>query len=186
MGKTEIKLSGYGGQGVIMSASVIGKAAAIFDEKFSTMVQSFGPEARGSSCSATVIVDDHAIAYPYVKHPDVLVVMSQESLTRFGKEIADGAILIVEEDLVKLDAVPNNARVYPIPATRFAEEIGKKLVTNIVMVGFFTAVTRVISHDAMRSAVLDSIPKGTEDLNMKAFEKGYEYGMAMVEKPVTG
>jgi len=180
MGKTEIKLSGYGGQGVIMSASVIGKAAAIFDEKYSTMVQSFGPEARGSSCSATVIVDDHMIAYPYVKHPDVLVVMSQESLTRFGSEIAEGGILIIEEELVKLDTVPNNARVFSVPATRFAEELGKKLVTNIVMVGFFTAVTQVISHDAMRRAVLESIPKGTEDLNTKAFEKGYEYGKSLV------
>lgn len=183
MGKTEIKLSGYGGQGVIMSASVIGKAAAIFDNKFSTMVQSFGPEARGSSCSATVIVDDHPIAYPYVNQPDVLVVMSQESMTRFGKQIIDGGILIVEEELVSLDGVPNHARVYSIPATRFAEELGKKLVTNIVMVGFFTAVANVISHDAMRNAVLDSIPKGTEDLNLKAFEKGFEYGMAQVGAP---
>lgn len=187
MGKTEIKLSGYGGQGVIMSASVIGKAAAIFDNKFSTMVQSFGPEARGSSCSATVIVDDLPIAYPYVNYPDVLVVMSQESLTRFGKELASGGILIVEEELVTLDGVPNNARVFSIPATRLAEELGKKLVTNIVMVGFFTAVAGVISHDAMRNAVLDSIPRGTEDLNIAAFEKGYEYGMARVgvSTPVT-
>ena len=180
MAKTEIKLSGYGGQGVIMSASVIGKAAAIFDDKFSTMVQSFGPEARGSSCSATVIVSDNTIMYPYVKHPDVLVVMSQESLTRFGKEIADGGILIIEEELVKMDRVPNNARVFSVPATRFAEELGKKLVTNIVMVGFFTAIANIISHDAMRQAVLDSIPKGTNELNMKAFEKGYAYGMELV------
>lgn len=173
----EIKISGFGGQGVIMSAAVIGKAAAIFDNKHATMIQSFGPEARGSSCSATVTISNQTVTYPYVKHPHVLVVMSQEAFTKFTKEVAPDGILIAEEDLIKIDHVPAGVKLFTIPATRFAEELGKKLVTNIVMVGFFTAVTGLISHDAMRSAVLDSIPKGTEELNTRAFEKGYEYGL---------
>jgi 2-oxoglutarate ferredoxin oxidoreductase subunit gamma len=177
MKKTEIKIAGFGGQGVIMSASVIGKAASIYDNRHATMIQSFGPEARGSSCSATVAVDDIAIAYPYVKNPDVLVVMSQEGFARFADDVRKGGVLIVEEDMVKIDHSPADVKLFTVPATRFAEELGKKLVTNIVMVGFFTAVTGVITHDAMKSAVLSSIPKGTEDLNTKAFEKGYEYGM---------
>jgi 2-oxoglutarate ferredoxin oxidoreductase subunit gamma len=177
MNRTEIKITGFGGQGVIMSAAVIGKAASIFDEKHATMIQSFGPEARGSSCSATVAVSDEVITYPYVKNPNILVVMSQEGYTRFAHDVREGGILIAEEDMVKIDDAPANVNLFTVPATRFAEELGKKLVTNIVMVGFFTAVTGLISHDAMKSAVLDSIPRGTEDLNTKAFEKGYEYGL---------
>ncbi len=181
MSRTEIRVSGFGGQGVIMSAAIVGKAASIFDNKNATMIQSFGPEARGSSCSASVIISDEEITYPYVKHPQVLVVMSQESFTKYEKEVAPNGTLIVEEELVKIDALHHNEKLYTIPATRFAEELGKKLVTNIVMVGFFTAVTNLISHDAMKKAVLDSIPKGTEDLNLKAFEKGYEYGMEVMK-----
>ncbi len=181
MTKTEIRFSGFGGQGVIMSASITGKAAAIFDNKFSTMIQSFGPEARGSSCSATVAVADAMIDYPYVKNPDVVVAMSQEAFTKFSRDLKPGGILIVEEDLVRIDAPPANVRLFKVPATRFAEEIGKKLVTNIVMVGFFTAVSGVISYEAMKKAVLDSIPKGTEELNTKAFEKGYAYGMEILK-----
>jgi 2-oxoglutarate ferredoxin oxidoreductase subunit gamma len=116
------------------------------------------------------------IDYPYVKNPDVVVAMSQEAYSKFSRDLKKEGILIVEEDLVQIDTPPANVRLYKVPATRFAEEIGKKLVTNIVMVGFFTAVSGVISYDAMKKAVLDSIPKGTEDLNMKAFEKGYSYG----------
>jgi 2-oxoglutarate ferredoxin oxidoreductase subunit gamma len=182
MSRTEIKISGFGGQGVIMSAAVVGKAASIFDNKHATMIQSFGPEARGSSCSATVIVDDEKVTYPYVKHPQILVVMSQESFTKFGKELTPDGILIAEEDLIHIDHLNPGVKLFTVPATRIAEELGKKLVLNIVMVGFFTAVTNVISHDAMKKAVLDSIPKGTEELNLKAFERGYEYGMQIIKE----
>lgn len=182
MSNAEIRIGGFGGQGVIMSAAIIGKAASIFDQKHATMIQSFGPEARGSSCSASVVISDQEIAYPYVKHPNVLVVMSQESFTKFAPTLVPGGVLIVEEDLVQLDRVPKNVTLFTIPATRFAEELGKRLVTNIVMTGFFTAVSQLISHEAMRSSVLDSIPKGTEEMNVKAFEKGYAYGMEVMKE----
>lgn len=182
MNRTEIKIGGFGGQGVIMSASIIGKAASIHDNKFAAMIQSFGPEARGSSCSASVIISDRPITYPYVRTPDILVVMSQESFTKFEYEIAPNGILIAEQDLIHIDHVPDGITLFTIPATRIAEELGKKLVTNIVITGFFTAVANVIHHDAMKKAVLDSIPKGTEEVNVKAFERGYEYGMQLVRE----
>jgi 2-oxoglutarate ferredoxin oxidoreductase subunit gamma len=182
MARTEIKIGGFGGQGVILSGIIIGKAAALFDNKHGTLIHSFGPEARGSACSAQVIVSDDAITYPYVRRPAILVVMSQEAYTKFEPELQEGGILITEEDLIHVDALREGIHHFSIPATRIAEELGRKIVLNIVMIGFFTAVTRLLSLDAMRQAVADSIPKGTEDLNLRAFQHGYEYGMELLSQ----
>jgi 2-oxoglutarate ferredoxin oxidoreductase subunit gamma len=173
---TEIRIAGFGGQGVILSAVVIGKAGCIFQDGFSTMTQSFGPEARGGACSAQVILSDQPVLYPYVTHPDILVVMSQEAYTLFSPQLKDNGILIIEEDLVRIGDHPAGTRVYSVPATRIAEELGKKMVLNIVMVGFFAAVSQVVDPDAMRKAVAASVPEAYRDLNLKAFDRGFDYG----------
>ena len=173
---TEIRIAGFGGQGVILSAIVIGKAGCIFQNGYSTMTQNFGPEARGGACSAQVILSDSPVLYPYVSRPDILVVMSQEAYTLFSPQIKDNGILIIEEDLVRIDHLPAGVRVYSIPATRIAEEIGKKMVLNIIMVGFFGAVTGVLDPDALRNAVAASVPEAYRDLNLKAFNRGFDYG----------
>ncbi len=173
---TEIRIAGFGGQGVILSAIVIGKAGCIFQDGYSTMTQSFGPEARGGACSAQVILSDSPVLYPYVSRPDMLVVMSQEAYTLFSPQLKDEGILIIEEDLVRIGELPPGVRVYSIPATRIAEELGKKMVLNIVMVGFFAAVSQVVDPDAMRKAVAASVPEAYRDLNLKAFDRGFDYG----------
>jgi 2-oxoglutarate ferredoxin oxidoreductase subunit gamma len=173
---TELRLAGFGGQGVILSAIVLGKAASIYQGAYATMTQNFGPEARGGACSAQLVLSGTPILYPYVTQPDIMVVMSQEAYTRFVPELKEGGILIVEQDLVRVTNLPNSTRVYSCPATRLAEELGKRMVLNSVMVGFFTSVTRLLEPEAVRQAVLDSVPSTFRDLNLKAFEKGYEYG----------
>lgn len=174
---TEIRVAGFGGQGVILSAIVLGKAASIYQGEFSTMTQNFGPEARGGACSAQLILSDTPVLYPYVTQPDILVVMSQEAYGKFVPELKDGGILIVEQDLVRVTDIPRQTRVYSVPATRLAEELGKRMVLNVVMVGFFAAVTRLLDPSAVRKAVADSVPSHFRDLNIQAFDKGYEYGM---------
>jgi 2-oxoglutarate ferredoxin oxidoreductase subunit gamma len=173
---TEIRIAGFGGQGVILAATVIGKAAAIFKGAYATMTQSFGPEARGGSSSAQVILSDTPILYPYITQPDVLVVMSQEAYTRFSPELKAGGILITEQELVAVDKIPEGARVFAVPATRLAEELGRRVVLNIVMVGFFCAVTGLLDADAVRKAVADSVPPAMRKLNTDAFDKGFDYG----------
>jgi 2-oxoglutarate ferredoxin oxidoreductase subunit gamma len=173
---TEIRVAGFGGQGVILSAIVLGKAASIYQQAFATMTQNFGPEARGGACSAQLIVSDSPVLYPYVTHPDILVVMSQEAYVRFSPELKDGGILLVEQDMVRVSDLPAGVKVYSVPATRIAEELGKRMVLNSVMVGFFTAVTGLLEPDAVRSAVADSVPASFRELNLKAFERGFEYG----------
>ncbi len=174
---TELRIAGFGGQGVILSAIILGKAASIYQGAYATMTQNFGPEARGGACSAQLLLSSEPILYPYVTQPDIMVVMSQEAYARFVPELKEGGVLIVEQDLVRVTDLPRQTRVYSCPATRLAEELGKRMVLNSVMVGFFTAVTHLLDVDAVRKAVADSVPASFRDLNLKAFEKGYEYGV---------
>jgi 2-oxoglutarate ferredoxin oxidoreductase subunit gamma len=140
------------------------------------MTQNYGPEARGGAASAALIVSDEPIAYPYLTRPDVLIVMAQEAYTRFTPELKDGGILLVEQDMVRLDGRGSHARVYSIPATRFAEELGKKMVLNVVMVGFLCAITQAVSREAARKAVTESVPEKFVSMNLAAFDRGYAYG----------
>jgi len=179
MNTTEIKFGGFGGQGVILAGIIVGRAASIYNNKFATLTQSFGPEARGSACSAQVIVSDGKITYPYVTRPEILLVMSQEACSKFLPEASDNAIVIIEEDLVKPGSLKPGMKLYGIPATRLAEELGRKMILNIVMVGFFTSVTKIVDYEAAREAVKASVPQGTEEMNLKAFERGYQYGLSL-------
>ena len=179
---TEIKISGFGGQGVIRLGLIIGKAASLFDDKFATLTQSFGPEARGSSCSAQVVVSDERVLYPYITTPHILVAISQEAYTKFESNLDKKGLLLIDEDLVKPNPPRAGVKMYSIPSTRMAEEMGNKIVANIVMLGFFTAVTQIVSADSVRKAIPGSVPSRFVDLNLKAFEKGYEYGKELLTK----
>ena len=178
---TEIRIAGFGGQGVILAAAIIGKAQALYQGGYATMTQSFGPEARGGSSSAQVILAKEPILYPYVTEPDVLVVMSQEAYTRFAPELKPGGTLIIEQDLVRLGGGHAARRVFGVPATRLAEELGRKVELNVVMVGFFAAVTQLVSAEALRKAVADSVPPAMQKLNLEAFDKGFEYGVQLAD-----
>ncbi|MEW6348747.1 MAG: 2-oxoacid:acceptor oxidoreductase family protein [Thermodesulfobacteriota bacterium] len=179
--KQEIRLAGFGGQGIILSGHILGKAASLFDKKNAVFTQSYGPEARGGSCSADVVVSDDAIHYPKVSVPHVLVLMSQGALATYGNTLRAGGTLIIDEDLVNLPEDPPELTVYRVPSTRMAEELGKRIVANIVMLGAVAALGRVVEYESLKQAVLASIPSGTEELNISAFDKGYEYGKGLLE-----
>lgn len=185
MAKKEIRIGGLGGQGVIMAGMILGKAASIFDDKYAAMIQSFGPEARGSACSTQITIDDDYIGYPYVEDLDILVTLSQEAFDLFSPQLRPSGMLVYEEELVKPHDLPDSVDVYGIPATRFAESMRRKMVLNIVMMGFVTAVTEVTSIDAMRKAVENSVPSGTERLNLAAFYRGYSHGLEILGRPPT-
>jgi 2-oxoglutarate ferredoxin oxidoreductase subunit gamma len=181
---SEIRIAGFGGQGVILSAIILGRAASIHQGAFATMTQSFGPEARGGACSAQLVLSGSPVLYPYVTRPDILVVMSQEAYTRFVPELKEGGTLIVEQDLVRVTDINPNTRVFSVPATRLAEELGKRMVLNSVMVGFFTAVTHLLDQEAVLKAVADSVPASFRELNLKAFDKGFHYGSTTGAHPI--
>ena len=175
----QIVITGFGGQGVVLAGRIVGKSAAIGDGLESTLVQSYGPESRGGACSAQVTIADAEIHYPYIQHPDILVAMSQAGYEKYKDALGDADTLIVDQDLVKPEAGQGNC--FSVPSTRFAEEMGLKMMANIIMVGFFTAVTEAVSLESARQTVRESVPKGTEEKNLKAFEKGWEYGRATLK-----
>lgn len=187
MNRLEIRLSGFGGQGIVRSGEIIGKAAAIYDGRYATFTQSYGPESRGGACAAQVaIADDPAeLSYPHVIDPSILVVMSQGAYNKYAPGFRRDGLLIADKDLVKLDEAAEGLRILKIPATRLAEGLGRRIVANVVMLGFAAAVTDIASPEAIKKAVFDSVPKGTEELNERAFDTGFQYAQEMTPEAAT-
>lgn len=176
MARKEIRIAGFGGQGVILSGNIVGKAASIYDNGFATLTQSYGPESRGGSCRAEIVISDAPIDYPYMVSPEVQIILSQEAYTEYGRKAPRGTLLIVDSDLVTIDSSRNPGPL-SIPANRMAQEMGHPVVANIIMLGFLAAISDIVSSEALKKAILDSIPEGTEDFNTEAFELGYNYGI---------
>ena len=176
-----VVITGFGGQGIIMAGDVLGTAATLYDNNFASMTQAYGPEARGGACSAQVIVNEEEILFPYVKEPHVLICLSQEGYSKNVGTLRKGGILIWDTDLVQTKKIDPSFSTYHIPSTRFAEEMGNKMMANIVMLGFFSAVYDLISVKALRKAVLTSVPEPTREINAQAFERGREYGEAILK-----
>jgi len=179
--RTEVRLAGFGGQGIVLAGYVLGKAAAIYGGKDATMTQSYGPEARGGACASNVVISDAKVAYPSVSKPDVLILMSQEAYHTYKADIRKGVKVLYDNDLVKVEADMPGEWI-ACPAMKLAEQAGKKIVANIVMLGFLAAVTGMLPRDVVRDSILSSVPAHTKELNEKAFTAGYEYGASAVGK----
>ncbi len=177
--RQEIILTGFGGQGIVLAGRILGKAVVLGDHRQSTLVQAYGPEARGGACSAQVIISDRQIHYPNVRYPDILVCMSQAGFDKFIGQLKRDGVLLIDQDLVKPAGIDTD--FYSIPSTRMAEELGRTMMANIIMLGFFTSATGAVSVKALRDSVAASVPKGTEKMNITAFDKGYDYGLAVLK-----
>ncbi len=175
MSLTQIKVGGFGGQGVVMSGTIIGKASAIFDNKFATMTRSYGPEARGGACGAQIVISDTPVTYPYVIKPDVLVTLSQEACSQYLPDLAENGTLLYESDLVTPGPLPPSGNAYGITCTRLAEELGSRVVLNIVMLGFLAKMCNAISKEALEEAIRITVPSKTIDINLNAFKHGYNF-----------
>jgi len=173
--RKEVRIVGLGGQGGLLSGHILGKAATIYDHGFAAMTQSYGPEARGGSCTADVVIANEPIAYPYVTSPQVIILLTQEAFAKFANSLSDGTLVIIDPDQVSPDST-TGLRVLAVPATRMAREMGRAVVANIITLGFLCAVSDLISPEVLRKSVLSTVPKGTEEFNAKAFELGYTFG----------
>jgi len=169
--RTEIRLAGEGGQGMILAGIILAEAAAIYDGKQATQTQSYGPEARGGASRAEVVISDVEIDHPEVLSADVVVALSQEAYKKFGKTIHPGGLLIVDADRV---AVSVDFAGVKVPVVRIAQETtGKAITANTVALGFLVGMTGVVSRDAIEKAVTARAPKGTEEMNRKALQAGF-------------
>ena len=176
----EVKFAGFGGQGIILAGLICGKAASLFDNKNAVLTESYGPEARGGACSAGVIISTTKIFYPHIGTPDTMMIMSQEAFKTYGGSITDDGLMVVDSDLVTVSGIKKGVRLYKVPFTKISEEVGKRIVANIVMLGAFTALADAVSLEAMKKSILATVPKGTEELNLKAFQKGYDAAKALL------
>jgi len=166
----EIRLSGSGGQGLILMGIILAEAIGIYDGKFVAQTQSYGPEARGGSSKAEVVVSDEEIDYPKAMKPDLLLAMNQKSCDEFYPELKPDGILIVDSTFVRQIPTP---KAFQIPFTRIArEKFKREVVANIIALGALTQLTPMVSAKAVEAAVLARVPKGTETLNRDALKAG--------------
>lgn len=168
----EIRLSGEGGQGLVLAGKVLAEAAAIYDDKNATQSQSYGPEARGGASRSEVIISDEDIDYPKATHIDILLALTQESCDRYIKDLKPDGILIIDSEAVQ--KLPKGEFfVYALPIIHTAKEkIGRSLVANIVALGIIVRLSNLISIEAVEQAIIARVPKGTEKMNKEAFHTG--------------
>lgn len=173
----QVRFGGFGGQGIVLAGTLLGKAASIYDGKEAVFTQAYGPEARGGASRADVIIADEPVDYPYVTSPDILAVLFQEAYVKFGTGLKPGALLIVEQDLVTPEAGVE-ASVLPVPATRMAQALGNKIVTNVVLLGCIVGASSAVSTEAAREAIRSTVKARAVDLNLEAFAAGLAHGQA--------
>ncbi len=178
----QIRMEGTGGQGIVQGGKTMINAAMNMDPNLnSTMTKRYGPEMKGGSCLTDVLLSAQPIDYPFVEVPDLLLMMSDIVAKERGGEIIvnkNGTIVADESmvDLSLLEKVPSTVKVFKLPATRIARENFRVVVANNVMMGFVCKVTSIIDKNCIRAAILKSAPPGTEEMNLAAFDKGYEFG----------
>ncbi|MBC8230611.1 2-oxoacid:ferredoxin oxidoreductase subunit gamma [bacterium] len=173
--RTEIRIAGLGGQGVVLAGVLLGTAAAVYDKKHVVQTQSYGAEARGGAARSEVIISDSPIIYPKVLEPDIIVAMSQTALDKYIGDLKTNGTLFIDEELVTTLPERNNFKIHK---ARFSEaasqELGRSIVANMIMLGFLTSLTEITSAEAITEAIRNGVPKGTEELNLKALELGRE------------
>jgi 2-oxoglutarate ferredoxin oxidoreductase subunit gamma len=165
--KKEIRICGFGGQGIVLAGAVLGEAA-VKAGYWAVQTQSYGPEARGGAARSEVVIASEPIAYPRVIQADVTVALSQPAYDRFGGEVTAEGLLVVERDLVQAPGAT------ALPFVKTAEAAGHKIVANIVMVGYLGAVFGFIPYEVLEETVLANVPPRTEDLNRKAVRAGWD------------
>lgn len=169
--RREIRIGGFGGQGIVLAGVVLGKAACVFSDYYAVQAQSYGPEARGGASRSEVIISDEPIGFPGVMEADVFVAMSQPAFDKYKGDLKKDAVVIVDPSLV-IDT--GGLKTIGIEFTALAEDLGRKIVANIIMLGSLTRLTGVVSEEAIINAVLDSVPPRTIELNKKALQAGFK------------
>jgi len=167
---TRVRFAGFGGQGVVLAGFILGRAASLHAGKNAAMTQNYGPESRGGACSADVVVEDAEIALPVFNQPDILVLLSQEAANKNASWISGSKLVLIDEDLVHIEG--DDARIRKAPFTRIATSLGRRIVGNIVMLGYLTALSRIVPPEAIEAAIRASVPPKTVELNLKAFRAG--------------
>jgi len=179
MTRQEIRLQGLGGQGIISAGRLIGEAASLRERKEAIMTEDYSPYITGGWSRADLIISDEPIDYPLVTKPNILVAMSQDAFDDNWKLTVSDATIITEKGIVK-PSPAEGRKIYPVPGLSVAEQLGKRVVANIVILGFLATKTGVVSSNSLEAAILARYPKAA-DLNRTAFRKGAELASQAAE-----
>jgi 2-oxoglutarate ferredoxin oxidoreductase subunit gamma len=169
--RIEVRISGFGGQGVVLAGEILGKAAA-YEGKYVVQTQSYGAEARGSTARSEVVISDSKIDFPKVRKCDILVAMSQNAVEAHLKTLKEKGVLIVDKDKVE-DLPETKAKVFKIPATKTAAKLLKsRLYANVIMLGALTKITGIVKEEAVEKAITDSVHETAREANISGFREG--------------
>ena len=172
----EIRIAGFGGQGVVTIGNILGAAFSVYGNKNSVSTQSYGPEARGGACRSEVVVCDGEINYPCVRKADVLVALSQVALETYGEDLKKEAIVVIDTDAVKTIPAGGHVRLYQVPTVTIARETGDVKYQNAVALGaLYALISELISEESLLQALREGVPSKTLNANLTAFEKGRDY-----------
>jgi 2-oxoglutarate ferredoxin oxidoreductase subunit gamma len=179
----EIRLSGAGGQGIILAGIILGEALSVYGGKHAIQTQSYGPEARGGASKAEVVVGSGEVDYPKVVKPDLLLAMTQEAYDKYGQDTKDGATVIVDSSHVRRTTTDGAQPVQVAIGEIAKETTGRTISSNVVALGVIAAVCEgLVEYDALEKAVLARVPKGSIEANKAALKAGFEAGKAAKEK----
>ncbi len=180
----EIRIGGRGGQGIIRTGLILATAASIYGDKNAAQVTSYGPESRGGRCRSEVIISNEEIDFPKVYQPDILIAMSQEAFTEYVKDLKKDGLVLLDPDLVpnRKNICKQQAQYFEVPASRIAENLGQKIVANVIMIGSLVAISEFLDVRQVEETIKHSVPKTFEEINLMAFKKGYEFGKSLTVK----
>jgi len=177
MKKIEIRLTGIGGQGVVLSSVILGRAASINDKINAVQTETYGSDMRGGEVYTEVIIAEEKIIYPTINNPDILVALSQKAYDDNFKDLKSNGMVVTDSDLVNVSSLKDGIIHHHGSFNKIAiEELKKKAVANMVMLGFLQEKTKIVSLDALEKAIADLVPSKTLDLNLKALQIGVNIG----------
>ncbi len=172
-GRTEIRLGGFGGQGIVTAGYLLGKAA-ILEGKHAVLTKAYGPQIRGGWVLANLIIAQEPIDYPEVRSPDILICFAQDAYERLRPDLQPQGMILFDRDLVSI-STEEKARAIGIPAQQLAEQLGKRVVSNNVMLGLLIASTQIVSKETLERALAETVSPQFRELNLRALEVGFAH-----------
>lgn len=178
--RREIRIAGSGGQGVITIGKIIGRAAIMHEKREAVLTEDYGPEKTGGWSRADVVVSDEEIGYPLVEQPEIYVAMSQDGFEHYRDTLRADTVVFHEAELVHPPATWDRP-THAVPALEAARALGKKVVANMVLLGAVVGATKIVSVEAARKALIESVPPAHQALNVAAFDRGLALAPDLLE-----
>ena len=176
MAATKLFFAGSGGQGVLTMGQML-TYAAMYADMNATWLPSYGPEMRGGTANCSVILSDDPVGSPIVSHPDVLIAMNLPSLEKYEDTVVPGGMILVESTLIEKKVARDDVKVFYVPATKMAQEMGAPTLANMIMVGKLIRECEAVNDGHIEETlhkVVSARHQDLFDINKKAIQAGMD------------